>query len=172
MSVRVGPLAAMLVGVCLTAGPTLVAPVPHLVWNASASLPIGLYRVHAADNLAVGDIVLARAPAALVPVFADRDYLPTGVPLLKRVAALSGSTVCRDGLQITINSVAIGRARERDRLGRPLPAWQGCRRLGGGEIFLMNRDVPDSLDGRYFRSVPVASIIGRAVPLWTSEAVQ
>lgn len=169
MRARIAVLAAMLAGICLTAGPALVAPAPHLIWNASASLPMGLYRLRTPDDLAVGDIVLAQAPAALVPLFAARGYLPAGVPLLKRVAVLPGSTVCRDGLQITIDGIVTDQARERDRLGRLLPAWQGCRRLGRGEVFLMNRDVPDSLDGRYFGPVPVASIIGRAVPLWTHE---
>ncbi|MFE0757024.1 S26 family signal peptidase [Inquilinus sp. NPDC058860] len=170
MRLRAAPLTAMLVSVCLTAGPALVAPVPRLVWNASASLPIGIYRVRAVDHLAVGDIVFARAPAALVPLFAERGYLPAGVALLKRVAALPGSAVCRGGLQITIDGIAAGRALGRDRLGRTLPVWQGCRVLGDREVFLMNRDVPDSLDGRYFGPVPVASIVGRAVPLWIIEA--
>jgi len=169
MRLRVAPLTAMLAGVCLIAGPAVTPPVPRLVWNASASLPVGLYRVHAVALLVVGDIVLARAPAALVPLFAERGYLPAGVPLLKRVAALPGSTVCRDGPQILIDGLAIGQARERDRLGRPLPVWQSCRSIGRGEVFVMNPDVPDSLDGRYFGPVPVASIIGRAVPLWTDE---
>lgn len=169
MKLRVAPLTAMLAAVCLIASPAVIPPVPRLVWNASASLPVGFYRVRAADHLAVGDIVLARPPAVLVPLFAERGYLPEGVPLLKRVAALPGSTVCRTGLQITIDGIAADQARERDRLGRPLPSWRGCRRLGVGEVFLMNRNVRDSLDGRYFGPVPLASIIGRAAPLWTYE---
>ena len=170
MRANIAPLAAMLASVCLIVGPALLAPSPRLVWNASASLPVGLYRVHTADRLSVGEIVLARTPAALSPIFAERGYLPEGVPLLKRIAALPGCIVCRDGLQIAIDGTAAGLARGRDRAGRMLPAWQGCRKLGGGEIFLMNRGVPDSLDGRYFGAVPVASIIGRAEPLWTFEA--
>ncbi|MGK9235763.1 S26 family signal peptidase [Inquilinus limosus] len=162
----------MLASICLSAGPALVAPVPPFVWNASASLPMGLYRVLAVDHLAVGDIVLARTPAALVPLFAKRGYLPAGVPLLKRVAALPGSTICRDGLRILIDGIAAGRALGRDRLGRTLPVWQGCRVLGDREVFLMNRGVPDSLDGRYFGPVPLGSIIGHAEPLWTVEAPQ
>jgi type IV secretory pathway protease TraF len=60
-------------------------------------------------------------------------------------------------------------ALERDRSGRPLPDWQGCRVIATGDVFLMNWDVPDSLDGRYFGPIPVSSVIGRAVPLWTDE---
>jgi len=36
---------------------------------------------------------------------------------------------------------------------RPWPSWQGCRVIAVGEIFLMNGQVRDSLDGRYFGPV-------------------
>jgi type IV secretory pathway protease TraF len=34
----------------------------------------------------------------------------------------------------------------------------------------VNPTAPDSLDGRYFGSLPATSIVARAVPLWTDEA--
>ena len=52
---------------------------------------------------------------------------------------------------------------ERDRRGRSLPDWRGCRVLGHGDSFLMNSHEPASLDGRL---LPVAAIIGTAVSLW------
>jgi len=52
------------------------------------------------------------------------------------------------------------RALARDGHGRELPVWQGCRTLGVGEIFVMNWDVQDSLDGRYFGPIPKNSIVG------------
>ena len=63
----------------------------------------------------------------------------------------------------------MGEALARDRRGRELPVWQGCRTLRASEIFLMNWDVQDSLDGRYFGPIPKNSIVGRALPLWTDE---
>jgi type IV secretory pathway protease TraF len=90
------------------------------------------------------------------------------VPLIKPVLALAGQTVCRIGLIITIDGRERGVARERDHSGRPLPAWQGCRVIGAAEVFLMSPDVPASLDGRYFGPIPIATIAGRAEPLWTS----
>ena len=57
----------------------------------------------------------------------------------------------------------------RDRDGRVLPAWHGCRRIADGEVFLMNWAAPDSMDGRYFGPLATNTIIGRAVPLWTDE---
>ena len=91
------------------------------------------------------------------------------MPLLKRVLGLPGQRVCRNGATITVDHVAMGDALERDRMGRDLPVWQGCRIIRDGELFLMNWDIRDSLDGRYFGPVLASSVIGRALPLWTDE---
>lgn len=148
---------------------TAVARAPALVWNASASVPVGLYRVQPIEQLRVGDLVVVRPPETLASTLADGGYLPRGVPLLKRVAALSGQRVCRTGLAITVDGVLIGTALEHDRRGHPLPVWQGCQVLGPDQVFLLNPDRPDSLDGRYFGPLPLASVVGRARPLWTDE---
>ena len=87
--------------------------------------------------------------------------------MLKHVAALPGQTVCRMGRTITIDEHAIAIARDRDHLGRALPTWKSCRTLRAGEVFLLNADVPDSFDGRYFGPLPTAAITARAEPLWT-----
>ncbi|MET3837735.1 type IV secretory pathway protease TraF [Brevundimonas sp. UYEF29] len=63
----------------------------------------------------------------------------------------------------------MGDALDRDRRGRPLPVWQGCRLVANGELFLMNWQVRDSLDGRYFGPLPASAVIGRATPLYTDE---
>jgi type IV secretory pathway protease TraF len=107
---------------------------------------------------------------AVASYLADGAFLPKGVLLLKHVMALPGQTVCRAGDLVTVDQVEVGVARDRDHLHRPLPRWSGCRVLRPDEVFLMNPTVPDSLDGRYFGPLPVASIVARAVPLWTDEA--
>ncbi|CAM3245376.1 conjugative transfer signal peptidase TraF [Paracoccus aminovorans] len=140
-----------------------------LIWNASASTPIGFYSVEPAGRLEVTDLVAVDAPEPIASFLADGGYLPRDTPLLKRVLGLPGQTVCRTGLRITVDELEMGMALERDRIGRPLPDWQGCRVVAGGEIFLMNWEVSDSLDGRYFGPIPASSVIGRAVPLWTDE---
>jgi hypothetical protein len=43
----------------------------------------------------------------------------------------------------------------------------GLSRLSDGEVFLMNSQSADSLDGRYFRVLPTATITGKVVSLWT-----
>jgi len=146
------------------------APMPlKLVWNASASTPIGLYAIHPTGHLGVADLVVVRAPEPLAEFLAEGGYLPRKVPLMKRVAALPGQRICRSGRAISVDGVITAEALDRDRLGRLLPTWQGCRMVGEGEVFLLNRQVRDSLDGRYFGPLSVNSIVGRAIPLWTDE---
>jgi conjugative transfer signal peptidase TraF len=147
----------------------LFHPTQKLIWNASASVPIGLYALRPAGVLHVTELVVVRPPEPLASYLADRGYLPEGVPLLKRVLALPGQTVCRMDRTISVDGIAMGEALERDGRGRALPVWQGCRTIAAGEVFLMNRQSEDSFDGRYFGALPAAAIVGRAEPLWTDE---
>ena len=144
-------------------------PLPRLIWNASASVPIGLYAVRPAGILQIAELVIVQPPIALATFMDQRRYLPIGVPMLKRVAALPGQTVCRVGRMVTVDGTGLGKALERDRRGRPLPVWQGCQRVGVGEVFLMNWRSEDSLDSRYFGPLAATTIIGRAEPLWIRE---
>jgi conjugative transfer signal peptidase TraF len=141
----------------------------RLIWNASASVPLGLYAVRPAGTLYVGELVVVTPPEPLASFLADRGYLPPGVPLLKHILALPPQTVCRTGDGISIDGTPVGRALARDRRGRPLPAWQGCRAIRDGDVLLMNRRPADSLDGRYFGPLPAAAITGRADPLWITN---
>lgn len=156
-----------------TMGVTLAAYLPTpltLVWNASASTPVGLYTIGPAEHLEVTDLVAVAAPDWLGRFLAARGYLAEGVPLMKRVAALPGQRVCRIRDEITVDGIAMGRALNRDHLGRDLPTWSGCHIVERGDLFLMNWQSADSLDGRYFGPLPARAVIGKAMPLYTDEA--
>jgi conjugative transfer signal peptidase TraF len=148
---------------------TIGGTTPHYIWNASNSVPIGLYRVQPTTRLTSTELVAVQPPDLLAAFLDINGYLPMGVPMLKRVLALSGQTVCRNGLTIAVDGIDIGNARERDGRGRPLPAWQGCRVIAEGDVFVMNWQSADSLDGRYFGPLPASAVIGKAVPVWTKE---
>ncbi|MGA0603870.1 S26 family signal peptidase [Caulobacter sp. KR2-114] len=145
----------------------LISPLPAVLWNTTASAPIGFYRVRPVGRLDVGDLVIAGPPEPLATWLDDAGYLPRGVPLLKGVAAVAGQRVCRTGDIVTVDGRPTARARKRDRLGRSLPTWLGCRRLAVGEVFLLNPAAPDSFDGRYFGPTEVGDVLGRATLLWT-----
>ena len=144
-------------------------PVPRVLWNASESVPIGLYRLQPTDRFFVTELVAIEPPEPFATFLADGRFLPRGIPMLKRVLALPGQTVCREELRITVDKTEMGVAREHDGRGRPLPVWQGCHVVADGEVFLMNWQSADSLDGRYFGALPASAIVGRAEPLWTGE---
>ncbi len=159
--------AATALSVALTLAPIFSDWQPRFIWNASASVPVGLDFSRPLGALNVGDLVAVAPPQDLADFLAKRSYLPRGVPLIKHVLALLGTDVCRKAATIFVGGKPYGRARERDRQGRALPSWQGCRTLVDGEIFLMNPDAPDSFDGRYFGQLPVAAITAKLTPLWT-----
>jgi len=162
-------LAMTCLAVLVVAMTALLPPVPKLIWNASASVPIGLYFVGPTSIHHVGDLVVVRAPEALAALLYTRGYLAKGVPLLKHIAALPGQVVCRTVRTITVDGVTMGHALDRDRLGRVLPVWEGCRLVADEEVFLMNWQSSNSLDGRYFGPLPASTIVGRADPIWIQQ---
>jgi conjugative transfer signal peptidase TraF len=166
---RVGYTFATSAAVIGVAVASLVHLPTKLIWNASASIPIGLYSITPAHRLGVANLVAVRPSERLAGFLAERHYLPLGVPLMKRIAAMPGQQVCRLHDVVTVDGVAMATALDRDRRGRPLPAWQGCTRIADDQIFLMNWSVRDSFDGRYFGPLSSSAIIGQALPVWTDE---
>ena len=142
---------------------------PRYIWNASNSVPLGLYRLQGVSTFAVTELVAIQPPDLLAAYLDLNGYLPLGVPMLKRVLALPGQTVCRNGLTIAVDGIDVGQARERDGRGRSLPLWHGCRVIADGDVFVMNWQSADSLDSRYFGPIPASAVIGTAVPVWTDE---
>ena len=151
------------------AGLVAADPRPRILWNASASAPIGLYRVDGDTTPAVGDLVVLMPPRPIARFIAERRYLPGGVPLLKQVAALPGQHVCRTGADILVDSIPVAAAKAHDRIGRMMPVWHGCQRISADELFLLNR-AADSLDGRYFGPVSASGVVGVAHPVLTRSA--
>jgi conjugative transfer signal peptidase TraF len=132
-----------------------------LLYNATNSMPVGFYRRNETPPLR-GAIVTVRARDVARAYAASRGFDDAGDRFLKRVAATAGDCVCAEGENIVINgSIRAHRAR-RDSRGAPLPWWNGCRRLGRGELFLLG-DAQTSFDSRYFGPVRASAIEG----VWT-----
>lgn len=150
---------------CLLGLTILAPPSPWLVWNVSASAPVGLYGVGTVSDLARGDMVIARVPIHWRLWAARRHYIPANVPLVKRVAAVPGDLVCAAGRALWVNGRFVVERLMLDGTGRAMPSWSGCMRLQPGEhLLLMGR--PDSFDGRYFGVSGKADLVGKAVLLW------
>lgn len=138
----------------------------RVVYNPTASAPLGFYAVEPARPLHAGDLVVSRLPTTAAALADRRLYVPASVPVVKTVAAVAGARVCRDGLAVTVDGRMIALVRIRDRAGRLLPVWSGCRTLGSDQVLLLSHHSA-SFDGRYFGPTPTALILGRARPLWT-----
>ena len=136
------------------------------VWNRTESVPKGLYFVDRSEPVSKGDLI-AFEPSDEIRQWLDEEgIVGSNWPLLKHVAGLNGDEVCRCGSVIIINKLHVADALETTRSGSALPAWQGCRTLRAGEVFLLN-DHPLSVDGRYFGAQLRAQVLGVARPIWT-----
>ena len=161
-------------GLAALAWASFVSPLPRLTYNPSDSVAVGWYRVdplvHRAGSLprslSVDSIVLIPLPAEAAALAAQRGYLPTRVPLLKRIGAVAPQEVCIAGGIVRIDGVPSAAVLRADRMGRPLPSWSQCRRLEPGELFLMSTTNPASFDSRYFGPVCVSTVLGVAHPVW------
>ena len=152
-------------GIGVLLGTIAHPPTPRLLWNATASAPIGLYLLVPGAPLEIGDTVAARAPDGARQLAARRGYLPSGVPLVKRIAAMAGGRVCAVRARIIVNGRTLAQRRKRDAAGRAMPWWTGCRRLQSGQFLLLNR-AAGSFDSRYFGPIERSAIIGKAVLIW------
>lgn len=142
---------------------SLVSLPKKLIYNASASAPIGLYWL---DNRPIerGDYVLVRVPERVRNLVEERQYLPPDVPLLKRVVGMNGDRICRQSDEISVNGSVVAFAKRRDGQGREMPMWHGCHILTERSVFLL-QDHPQSFDGRYFGPVDRRLTISRATRL-------
>jgi type IV secretory pathway protease TraF len=159
------------VGLAALAWAAFVQPLPRLTYNPSDSVAVGWYRIEPFDRAPPRCHVRCpwtascwcRCPtgppgcAARLP--ADR------VPLLKRGRSRAATRLHRRRPG-SHRRRAGGRRLPADRLGRPLPSLQLCRRLEPGELFLLSVTNPASFDSRYFGPVSASAVIGVAHPVW------
>lgn len=134
-----------------------------LIWNTTASTPIGLYTITRATPKR-GDLLVIRLPPDILAVAVSRAILLPNTPILKPVVAVAGDLVCRSGSAVTINGRSAGIARELDQHDRRLPVWRGCRHLSHSQVFVLAQH-PDSFDSRYFGPLDAHAAHGVAHPL-------
>lgn len=141
-----------------------------LLYNPSPSMPPGLYR-RTDEAVIRGAIVTVRARDVAPDYAALQGFTDPNDRFIKRVTGVIGDTVCADGRNITLNATPITTRELRDRAGRALPYWRGCRTLSEGQFFLLG-DSADSFDGRYWGVVDHRQIEGVWRPLHVSDSAR
>jgi conjugative transfer signal peptidase TraF len=163
---------ALIVLAALTPAPlalaALTTPAPSLLLNTSPSEPLGLYR-RVEGPPRPGDLVAFRPPEAALDIVARAMPGRRRSSFLKTIAAGEGALACVAGDQILVEGRVLGAIASRDRAGRPLPRWAGCRRLGRGEWLVFSGRIPNSFDSRYYGPVPSRNLLGVYAPLWVSQ---
>lgn len=129
---------------------------PWLLYNRSASVPIGFY-VRSNEPLELGALVSVAA-ATVAPDYArTRAYDDPSDRFIKRIAAVAGDHVCATSDQVVLRGEMVLRRAAYDSTGAVLPAWSECRVLREGEIFLTG-DSQDSFDGRYWGPISIDAV--------------
>ena len=136
-------------------------PKPKLLYNPSASAPIGWYKLADKSPLEVGDQVAAYAPDWARKLADERRYLPYEYPMIKTIWASSGTQICTHNNRISVPNYPVIIRLSQDSLGRDMPKLSGCFSLKVGEYFLVSPDVQAGFDSRYFGAVRRENIIGR-----------
>jgi len=156
-------------GLAALAWVSFVQPAAHIIYNPSDSVPVGWYRIRPTAPTHIGSIVLAQLRADVAALAARRGYLPSHIPLLKRVGAVAPQHVCIVDGQVRIDGVPVAAALPADRMGRSLPFWPQCRPLADGELFLLSTTNPASFDSRYFGPIHASAVIGTAQPIYLEK---
>lgn len=156
-------------------GAMLLAGAAGFRFNATNSMPVGVWHVREGNAIKRGEIVTVCLPDAPSQLARQRGYVARGScpdgaePLVKPVAAVAGDVVTVQPGGIAVNGRAIPNtaALSRDEAGRPLHgARAGSHVVASGEAWLLSGRDGRSFDSRYFGPVPLSSITAAARPIW------
>jgi type IV secretory pathway protease TraF len=156
--------AAAICLVVATATEIRFPPRPKLLYNPSASAPIGYYSIGPEETFNIGDQVALYAPDWARKLADERRYLPFDYPLIKTIAGKPGDQICASGDVVSVPNYADITRLSRDSLGRDLPSWDGCLVLSPNEYFVLSAGTEAGLafgyDSRFFGPVNGETILG------------
>lgn len=155
---RLAPVAIGIIACAALVAAPYAKSSPILVWNASPSVPMGLYIIEKRQP-GLDEVAVLRPPTWASTIADQRRYLPASALLLKPVAAGKDDIICRFGAYVFVNGELRAKALRLDRMKRMLPVWKGCLTLNAGQIIVLSKRV-DSFDSRYFGVVEKRQVLG------------
>jgi len=136
-----------------------------IIYNATNSLPVGLYYVVKKTHYQSGDIVCFPIPEHVKRMVSERKWLPENSYLLKKIIAVYGDYCCIDNYKYHVKN-SYGNIKLTDSSGRTMPEISLCKLLSINEFFVGDLDQERSFDSRYFGTININNIHGIARPLW------
>jgi len=131
---------------------------PFLIWNASPSAPVGLYRL-VPDTIQTGRRVAVRPPEEVRALGVRLGVMRAGDLLIKTYAAGAGDLICEREGHLERNGVRLAPLVAGGYGPGLFDAGAPCRRLSEGEVLLLG-DGSRSWDGRSFGVLSVSGLIG------------
>jgi conjugative transfer signal peptidase TraF len=168
---------AMLIAIGAFAGLFLACAATGVRFNATESLPLGMYVSTAGET----NLVEFCPPEPFASIAVRRGYRrrgncpDRGMPLLKPVVAVAGDRVSLSRLGIAVNGHLLENtaALDSDSNGRALPQWPfGIHHVARGTVWVASSYSPRSFDSRYFGPIPVAAIRQYVRPMLTSSKLK
>lgn len=167
-----GLLAPLSAGLIMTA----IAGTFHFMGirvNASASLPIGLYRITSDRSATLVEFCPAEPFGSLSAnrAYRGKGNCPDGAePLMKPIAAVAGEVVTTSVRGVTVSGRLLAnsaplRVDTKNRILNPWPFGQ--YRVQAGTVWVISSYNARSFDSRYFGPIPVSSIRSHLTPLMT-----
>jgi conjugative transfer signal peptidase TraF len=162
-----------LVGLLVLAGVTATLHFADIRVNASASLPIGFYKI-TGDPTA--ELIEFCPPEPFASLSSRRGYRGRGTcpdgfePLMKPILATAGDIVDVSAKGVAINGRLIFNSAPRpvDTKGRPLAHWPfGKYRVASGAVWVVSSFNSRSFDSRYFGPILLSSVGSRLRPILT-----
>ena len=137
-----------------------------LIYNATASVPVGWYIKLPMSNLEIGDYVVFDPPAEVKDFVLDRGYMTENELMMKQVGGLAGDHYCviQSTHEFYAKGKYIGQVAKKDGQDRDLPVLDGDFVVPAGK-FLPITTHPFSFDGRYFGSVDMSAIQYKVYPI-------
>ena len=162
---------ALVIGLSVTAMvaiSTVMLDRPVVIYNATDSLPHGLYLIVRKPVYERGELVVFPVPAVVTRLVQQRHWLPAGAFLMKPVAGKSGDLLDTKHGRCLVNGIDFGAVDIIDRKRFPLPVFSASQRLKNGEVAVVSHTCC-SFDSRYFGPIMERDIIGAARPIWAWE---
>lgn len=136
---------------------------PHLViYNYTASLPVGWYWLEPAASLRHGDIILCDADEDTMQLAVERQWINPNTHFLKCIYGLPGDVYEIRAHRYIVNGEDKGEIKQYDSAGRKLPLQPDGKYIVPEGYILTGTSEENSFDSRYYGPIPIKNVYNKA----------